>query len=64
MGEDAMTAAADRGRTSALRREAERLEEDALYLSKGHFNVEDTGVPCDYWLGVTAIVLGVVAERR
>ncbi len=27
---------------TALRREAERIEEDATYSSKGHFNVEDT----------------------
>lgn len=29
---------------AALRREAERLEEDAIYSSKGHFNAEDTWV--------------------
>lgn len=38
MGEIAMTATADQGKTSAHRREAERLEEGALYSSKGHFN--------------------------
>ena len=36
----------------ALQREAERLEEDALYSSKGHFNAEDTWVRRNYWLGV------------
>lgn len=63
MGEDAMTgiATADQGKTSALRREAERLEEDTLYSSKGHFNAEDTWVRRNYWLGVPATVLGAVA---
>lgn len=63
MGEDAMTgtATADQGKTYALRREAERLEEDALYSSKGHFNAEDTWVRRNYWLGVPATVLGAVA---
>ncbi len=45
----------------ALSREAERLEEDATYSSKGHFNAEDTWVRRNYWLGVPATVLGAVA---
>jgi hypothetical protein len=45
----------------ALRREAERIEEDATYSSKGHFNAEDTWVRRNYWLGVPATVLGAVA---
>jgi hypothetical protein len=61
MGEVTMTATADQGKTSALRREAERLEEDTLYSSKGHFNAEDTWVRRNYWLGVPATVLGAVA---
>ena len=63
MGEDAMsgTATGDQDNISALRREAERLEEDALYSSKGHFNAEDTWVRRNYWLGVPATVLGAVA---
>lgn len=63
MGEDAMTgtAAANQGKISALRREAERLEEDALYSSKGHFNAEDTWVRRNYWLGVPATALGAIA---
>ena len=63
MGEDAMTVTvtADQGKISALRREAERLEEDALYSSKGHFNAEDTWVRRNYWLGVPATALGAVA---
>lgn len=55
------SAAADQGKISALRREAERLEEDATYSSKGHFNAEDTWVYRNYWLGVPATILGAVA---
>jgi len=51
----------DQNKISALRREAERLEEDATYSSKGHFNAEDTWVRRNYWLGVPATVLGAVA---
>lgn len=51
----------DQAMISALCREAERLEEDALYSSKGHFNAEDTWVRRNYWLGVPATVLGAVA---
>jgi hypothetical protein len=54
-------AATDQGKIAALRREAERLEEDATYSSKGHFNAEDTWVRRNYWLGVPATVLGAVA---
>jgi hypothetical protein len=61
MGEVAMTSTADQSKTSALRREAERLEEDTLYSSKGHFNIEGTWVRRNYWLGVPATVLGAVA---
>lgn len=46
---------------SALRKEAERLEEDATYSSKGHFNAEDTWVRRNYWLGVPATALGAIA---
>lgn len=51
----------DQVKISALRREAERLEEDTLYSSKGHFNAEDTWVRRNYWLGVPATILGAVA---
>ncbi len=63
MGEHAMNemSAVDQNKISALRREAERLEEDATYSSKGHFNAEDTWVRRNYWLGVPATVLGAVA---
>lgn len=46
---------------SAMRREAERLEEDATYSSKAHFNAEDTWVRRNYWLGVPATALAAVA---
>ncbi len=55
------TISADQAKISALCREAERLEEDTLYSSKGHFNAEDTWVQRNYWLGVPATVLGAVA---
>lgn len=48
-------------KVNAMRREAERLEEDATYSSKGHFNAEDTWVRRNYLLGVTATVLGAIA---
>jgi len=51
----------EQDKVSALRREAERLEEDALYSSKSHFNAEDTWVRRNYWLGVPATVLSGVA---
>lgn len=51
----------DQAMIPALCREAERLEEDTLYSSKGHFNAEDTWVRRNYWLGVPATVLGAVA---
>lgn len=53
--------AADQDKMPALRREAERLEEDATYSSKGHFNAEDTWVRRNYWLGVPATILGAIA---
>jgi hypothetical protein len=34
--------AIDQNKISALRREAERIEEDATYSSKSHFNAEST----------------------
>ena len=55
------TTVTDQDKISALRREAKRIEEDATYSSKGHFNAEDTWVRRNYWLGVPATVLGAVA---
>ena len=51
----------NQARIMALQREAERLEEDTLYSSKGHFNAEDTWVRRNYWLGVPATALGAIA---
>jgi len=51
----------DQSMISALHREAERLEEDATYSSKGHFNAEDAWVKRNYWLGVPATALAAVA---
>ena len=61
--EDAMTETSprDQSKISALCREAERLEEDALYSSKGHFNAEDTWVRRNYWLGMPTTALGAIA---
>lgn len=55
------TTVTDQDKISALRREAERIEEDATYSSKGHFNAEDTWVRRNYWLGAPATVLGAIA---
>lgn len=52
---------ANQDRITALSREAKRLEEDATYSSKGHFNAEDTWVRRNYWLGVPATVLAALA---
>ncbi|MGY0343346.1 hypothetical protein [Xylella fastidiosa] len=51
----------DQVNISALCRGAERLEEDALYSSKGHFNAEAIWVRRKDWLGVPATALGVIA---
>ncbi len=52
---------ADQSRIAALRRESERLEEDATYSSKGHFNAEGTWVRRNYWLGIPATALAAIA---
>ncbi len=51
----------DQALVAALRREAERIEEDATYSSKSHFNAEDTWVRRHYWLGVPATALAAIA---
>jgi hypothetical protein len=48
-------------KVSALRNEALRLEEDATYSSKSHFNAEDTWLCRNYWLGIPATGLGAIA---
>lgn len=52
---------ADQPLIAALRREAERIEEDATYSSKSHFNAEDTWVRRHYWLGIPATALAAIA---
>jgi hypothetical protein len=43
-----------------ISRELERIEEDAKYSSKGHFEAASTWRHCNYWLGVpSAIGAGV-----
>lgn len=49
------------GLTEAMRREASRIEEDATYSSKAHFNAEDTWVKRHYFFGVPATLLGAFA---
>ena len=51
----------DQALISALSREAARIEEDATYSSKSHFNAEDTWVSRHYWLGVPATALAAIA---
>lgn len=51
----------DQLRISALRNEAKRIEEDSLYSSKSHFNVENSWESRNYWLGVPATLLAAVA---
>lgn len=53
--------ATEQNRISALRREAERIEEDATYSSKSHFNAEGTWERRHYWLGIPATILAAVA---
>ena len=55
------TQTADQSLLAALRREAERIEEDATYSSKSHFNAEDTWVRRHYWLGIPATALAAIA---
>lgn len=51
----------DQAMIDALRREAERIEEDTTYSSKSHFNAEDTWVCRHYWLGIPATALAAIA---
>ncbi|MDR0827624.1 MAG: SLATT domain-containing protein [Desulfovibrio sp.] len=45
----------------ALRREAERLEEDATYSSKSHFNAASIWENTTYWLGIPSTILAALA---
>ena len=46
---------------AALRREAERIEEDATYSSKSHFNAEQVWERRHYWLGIPATAFAAIA---
>jgi hypothetical protein len=52
--------AIDQDKISAMRREAERIEEDATYSSKSHFNAEGIWERRHYWLGVPATALAAI----
>ncbi len=45
----------------ALRKEAERIEEDSTHSAKGHFNAADIWRCRHYWLGIPATILGALA---
>ena len=45
----------------AMKREALRIEEDATYSSKGHFNAEANWILRNYFLGVPATILAALA---
>lgn len=47
--------------TDALRKEAERIEEDTIHSAKGHFNAADTWRRRHYWLGIPATIFGALA---
>lgn len=53
--------AIDQNKISALCREAERVEEDATFSSKSHFNAGSTWERRHYLLGIPATVLAAVA---
>ena len=53
--------AVEQEKIAALRREAKRIEEDAMYSSKSHFNAEDTWVHRHYWLGIPSTILAAAA---
>ncbi len=48
--------------TSKLIEEAKRIEEDALYSSKGHYNCAENWKSVHYWIGIPAAVLAGVAS--
>lgn len=45
----------------ALRKEAERIEEDSIHSAKGHFNAADIWRRRHYLLGIPATILGALA---
>lgn len=48
-------------KVAALRREAARIEEDATYSSKSHFNAEQVWERRHYWLGIPATAFAAIA---
>lgn len=44
----------------ALRKEAERIEEDSIHSAKGHFNAADAWRCRHYWLGIPATIFGAL----
>ncbi len=46
---------------SALRKEAERIDEDSIHSAKGHFNTAAIWNRRHYWLGVPATLFGALA---
>lgn len=46
---------------ASLVKEAERIGEDALYSSKGHFNAADSWRRLNYGLGIPAVTMSAVA---
>lgn len=48
-------------KVAALRREAKRIEEDATYSSKSHFNAAQVWERRHYWLGIPATASAAIA---
>jgi hypothetical protein len=48
-------------KVAALCREARRIEEDATYSSKSHFNAEQAWERRHYWLGIPATAFAAIA---
>lgn len=44
-----------------LIKEAKRIEEDALYSAKGHFNNASSWSTIHYWLGIPSVVASAIA---
>lgn len=45
----------------ALKKEAERIDEDCIHSAKSHFNASDIWKRRHYWLGIPAIIMGASA---
>ncbi len=42
--------------------EAKRIEEDALYSSKGHYNAGESWKYVHYWIGIPTVILAALAS--